>query len=155
MTLHVGDHTFRLVHMTGHTPYQTAVVVEEEGVVFTSDNVFCKVQTWLQEADPGRWLEALDVLRALPAETLVPGHGPVCDKRYLAEQGAFIQEWMDYARAAVGRGWTRQQCVDGLTAMTDRYPMDVEQDGMAPQVMRMNAANLHDYFTGAGIHKPA
>ena len=155
MTLHVGDHTFRLVHMTGHTPYQTAVVVEEEGVVFTSDNVFCKVQTWLQEADPARWLEALDVLRALPAETLVPGHGPVCDKRYLAEQGAFIQEWMDYARAAVGRGWTRQQCVDGLTAMTDRYPMDVEQDGMAPQVMRMNAANLYDYFTGAGIHHPA
>ena len=36
--------------------------------------------------------------------------------------------------------------------MTDRYPMDVEQDGMAPRVMQMNAANLYDYVTGAGIH---
>ena len=40
-----------------------------------------------------------------------------------------------------------------LTAMTDRYPMDVGQDGMAPMVMKMNVANLYDYLTGAGIHK--
>ena len=152
MTLHVGDHTFRMINMPGHTPYQAAVVVEEEGVVFTSDNVFCKCQTWLQEADPARWLEALDALRRLPAETLVPGHGPVCDKRYLDEQGAFIEEWVDYVRGAVDRGLSRDESVERLTAMTDRYPMDVEQDGMAPRVMRMNAANLHDYVTGSGIH---
>jgi glyoxylase-like metal-dependent hydrolase (beta-lactamase superfamily II) len=28
-----------------------------------------------------------------------------------------------------------------------------EQDGMAPHVMRLNAANLYDYVTGAGIHR--
>ncbi len=56
MTLHVGSHTFRMAHMPGHTLYQAAVIVEEEGVVFTSDNIFCKVHTWLQEADPVSWL---------------------------------------------------------------------------------------------------
>ncbi len=40
-----------------------------------------------------------------------------------------------------------------LTAMTDRYPMDVGQDGMAPMVMKMNVANLYDFATGAGIHR--
>src|SRR5215470_19124776 len=48
MTLHVGNHTFRMIHMPGHTLYQAAVIVVEEGVVFTTDNIFCKVQTWLQ-----------------------------------------------------------------------------------------------------------
>jgi hypothetical protein len=33
--------------------------------------------------------------------------------------------------------------------MTDRYPMDVGQDGMAPMVMRINVVNLYDYLTGA------
>jgi glyoxylase-like metal-dependent hydrolase (beta-lactamase superfamily II) len=33
MKLHVGHHTFRMVSMPGHTPYQAAVIVEEEGVV--------------------------------------------------------------------------------------------------------------------------
>ena len=152
MTLHVGDHTFRLVSMPGHTPYQAAVIVEDDGVVFTSDNIFCQCHTWLQEADPSRWLTALDSLRGLSQDTFVPGHGPVCDKRYLAEQGAFIQEWVDYVRGAAGKGMTRDEAVRNLTAMTDRYPMDVEQDGMAPRVMQMNAANLYDYVTGAGIH---
>ena len=156
MKLRVGDHTFRLVHMPGHTAYQAAVIVEEEGVVFTSDNVFCKVHTWLQEADPTLWLHALDSLRGLREDTFVPGHGPICDKRYLDEQEAFIREWVDYVRRrAVDRGLTREQAVTELTALTDRYPMDVEQDGMAPMVMRMNVANLYDFVTGAGIHQRA
>ena len=152
MTLHVGGHTFRLVNMPGHTPYQAAVIVEEEGVVFTSDNIFCRCQTWLQEADPVRWLDALDSLRRLREDTFVPGHGPVCDKRYLDEQGAFVREWVEYVRGAVGKGMSKDEAVKNLTVMTDRYPMDVGQDGMAPRVMQMNAANLYDYVTGAGIH---
>jgi cyclase len=155
MRLHVGNTTFRMISMPGHTPYQAAVVVEEEGVVFTSDNIFCKCHTWLQEADPELWLGALDSLRSLALETLIPGHGPVCDTRYLAEQGAFIREWVDYVRRAIDRGLTKEQAVESLTAMTDRYPMDVEQDGMAPRVMQMNVANLYDYVTGAGIHRRA
>ena len=60
---------------------------------------------------------------------------------------------MDYVRGAAGKGMTRDECVAKLTAMTDRYPMDVGQDGMAPRVMQMNAANLYDYATGRGIHQ--
>jgi glyoxylase-like metal-dependent hydrolase (beta-lactamase superfamily II) len=153
MKLHVGNHTFRLVSMPGHTAYQAAVIVEEEGVVFTSDNIFCKVHTWLQEADPDLWLVALESLRSLREDTFVPGHGPVCDKKYLNEQGAFIREWVDYVRGAVGKGLSKDQCLADLTAMTDRYPMDVGQNGMAPMVMKMNVANLYDYVTGSGIHR--
>jgi glyoxylase-like metal-dependent hydrolase (beta-lactamase superfamily II) len=150
MRLYLGDHTFRLVHMPGHTAYQAAVIVEEEGVVFASDNIFCRVQTWLQEADPELWLRALDTLRGLPAETLVPGHGPVCGKGYLDEQAAFIREWVDYVRGGIERGMTREECMANLTALTDRYPMDVGQDGWAPRVMRMNVAHLYDYLKGGG-----
>jgi hypothetical protein len=49
----------------------------------------------------------------------------------------------------------REQCLANLTGMTDRYPMDVEQEGMAPRVMQLNVANLYDYLTGAGIHSVA
>ena len=76
----------------------------------------------------------------------------MCGKQYLAEQGAFIQEWVDYVRRAVDRGVSKDEAVASLTAMTDRYPMDVGQDGMAPMVMKMNVANLHDYVTASGIH---
>jgi len=152
MTLHVGNHTFRIVHMPGHTPYQAAVIVEEDGVAFTSDNIFCKVQTWLQEANPDLWLKALESLRTLREDTFVPGHGPVCDKRYLDEQGSFMREWVEVVRGGIALGMNKEECLANLTALTDRYPMDVGQDGMAPRVMQLNVANLYDFLTGAGIH---
>ena len=149
MTMHVGDHTFQMIHMPGHTLYQAAVLIKEEGVVFTSDNIFHKVQTWLHEANPNLWLVALESLRRLDEEIFVPGHGALCGKGYLDEQGTFVQEWIDYVKDAIDRGMTRDESVTNLTKMTDRYPMDVGQDGMSPGVMKMNAGNLYDYLTGA------
>jgi glyoxylase-like metal-dependent hydrolase (beta-lactamase superfamily II) len=154
LTLHVGDRTLRLIHMPGHTPFQAAVLVVEDGVVFTSDNLFSGVQTWLQEADPDAWLSALDSLRSLDAKVLVPGHGSICGKDRLDEQAAYIREWVAYVRDGVDRGLLRDEAVERLTALTDRYPMDAEQEGLAPMVMRRNVANLYDFVTGQGIHAP-
>ena len=149
MTMHVGDHTFEMIHMPGHTLYQAAILIKEEGVVFTSDNIFHKVQTWLHEANPDLWLVAIEPLRKLNEQIFVPGHGALCDKGYLDEQGSFIQEWKEYVKDGIDRGMTKDEAVANLTKMTERYPMDVGQDGMAPHVMRMNAGNLYDYMTGA------
>jgi cyclase len=149
MTLHVGNHTFEMIHMPGHTLYQAAICIKEDGVVFTSDNIFHKVHTWLQEANPDLWLVALQSLRGLKEEIFVPGHGAVCGKEYLEEQGSFIQEWKAYVKGAIDRGMTKDEAIVRLTDLTDRYPMDVGQDGMAPMVMKRNVANLYDYFTGA------
>ncbi len=149
MTLRVGDHTFRMIHMPGHTLYQAAIVIEEEGVVFTSDNIFHKVQTWLHEANPDLWLTALESLRKLDEDIFVPGHGDLCDKGYLDEQGSFIMEWRDYVKEAIDIGMTRNEAALNLNKFVDRYPMDVGQAHMAPMVMRISAANLYDYLTGA------
>ncbi len=152
MTLHVGDHTFEMIHMPGHTLYQAAILIKEEGVVFTSDNIFHKVQTYIQEANPNHWLNALNSLRYLDEEIFIPGHGALCDKSYLDEQGTYIMEWVDYVRQAVDRGMSKDQAIEDLTDMTDRYPMDVGQDGTSPRVMKMNVANLYDYILSEGIH---
>ncbi len=148
MTLHVGNHTFEMIHMPGHTAYQAAICIKEEGVIFTSDNVFHKCHTWLQEADPDAWLGSLQALGRLDEEVFVPGHGEVCGKSYLDEQAAFIEEWKHYVQCAIDRGMTKEEAIVRLTAMTDRYPMDIEQEGMAPLVMKRNIANLYDYLTG-------
>ena len=148
MTLRVGDHTFHDPHAC-HTLYQAAIVIEEEGVVFTSDNIFHKVQTWLHEANPDLWLTALESLRGLDEDIFVPGHGDLCDKGYLDEQGTFIMEWRDYVKEAINMGMTRDEAALNLNRFVDRYPMDVGQAHMAPMVMRISAANLYDYLTGA------
>jgi cyclase len=152
MTLHVGNHTFQIIHMPGHTPYQAAIVIEEEGVVFTSDNVFSKCHTFIQEGNPEQWLQALDSLRALPVETLVPGHGPVTDKGYLSEQGGHIEEWVEYVRKGIQDGMTKEQAVENLRDLDDTYADDIGHDGWGARIAKMNTANLYDYILGVGRH---
>jgi len=147
MTLNVGDHTIEIIHMPGHTAYQAAICIKEEGVVWTSDNIFNRVQTYIQEGSPDQWLTTLEALRRLDEETFVPGHGLLCDKNYLDEQGSYIQEWKDYVWAAIERGMSKDQAIYGLTDLTDRYPMESPHQN-SPAVMRMNVANLYDFFTG-------
>ena len=146
LTMHVGDHTLQMIHMPGHTAYQAAICIKEEGVVWTSDNIFNKVQTYIQEASPDEWLETLEGLRKLDEEIFVPGHGLLCDKGYIDEQGSYIQEWRDYIQKAIDRGITKEDAIYTLTEKVERYPMESpEQDG--PLVVRMNVANLYDFLT--------
>jgi glyoxylase-like metal-dependent hydrolase (beta-lactamase superfamily II) len=146
MTLNVGDHTIEIIHMPGHTAYQAAICIKEEGVVWTSDNIFNKVQTYIQEASPDEWLTTIESLRRLDEEIFVPGHGLLCDKGYLDEQGSYIQEWKDYVWNAVERGVTKDDAIYSLTEKITRYPMESpHQDN--PAVNRMNVANLYDFLT--------
>ncbi|MEE8442465.1 MAG: MBL fold metallo-hydrolase [Dehalococcoidia bacterium] len=143
LTLRLGDHTFECILMPGHTPFQSAVFIPEERVVFTSDNVFCRVQTFLHEAVPDLWLKSLEELRSLEADILVPGHGETCGKDYLDEQAAFIREWLALVRDAFNRGMSKEEAMEQLSLL-DRYPMDVEIEYMGPMVMQRNVSRLYD-----------
>ena len=90
LTLRVGDHTFNLLHTPGHTPGQLAVHVPEERVVFTGDTIFSGCQTWLMTSNVDQWLAALERIRTLDVDRIVPGHGPVVPKPYLDVQRSVL-----------------------------------------------------------------
>lgn len=109
LTLHLGNHTFRLVNMPGHTPYQAAVYVPEERVVCTSDNIVYHVQPFLMQSVPYEWLKSLERYKEFDADYLVPGHGKVCTPDFIPEMQKNIQAWIDVVREAVSRGMTLEQ----------------------------------------------
>jgi cyclase len=146
LTLFMGSHTCELIHLPGHTQGQTAVFMPEEKVVFTGDNVFCRVQTWLYEGDPFAWLESLKIIGDMDVDFIVPGHGEVCDKTYLAEQAAFLQEWIDVVGRAVTAGWTLEESVARISLL-DRYPMAQGLDALGPEVQRKNVAHMYGILT--------
>jgi len=143
LTLYLGDHTFELIHLPGHTASEIAVYIPEERLVFTSDNVFYKIQTWFHEADPQAWLESLRRLGDLDVDVIVPGHGEVCDKGYLGEQAAFIEEWIAAVRDAIKRGLSKEQAQAEISFL-DRYPMGQGMEAMGPIVQQMNVGRLYD-----------
>jgi cyclase len=146
LTLHVGAHTFRLLHTPGHTPGQLAVHVPEEGVVFTGDTVFSECQTWLMTSNIDQWLDALDRIKALDVDHVVPGHGPVTTTKYLDTQRAVLLDWKAAVADAVAKGWTRDETVARVN-FAERYPVDIGQGYMMDHIQTLNAASLYDKLT--------
>ena len=141
VTLKVGDRTFHLLHTPGHTPGQIAVYVPEERVVFTGDTIFSECTTWLMTSNVDQWIEALDRIRALDIDHVVPGHGPVQPKSYLATQRAFLLEWKTAVAVAVAKGWSREETIARVTlrrALPGRHRAGVH-DGVHPGAQRRRA----------------
>jgi glyoxylase-like metal-dependent hydrolase (beta-lactamase superfamily II) len=142
MTLYVGDHTFQIMHLPGHTPYQLAVFIPEEKVIFTSDNVLYEIPVYLQHAEPFEWIESLKKLAELDAEVIVPGHGEICTPAYIPEMCARVQEWIDAVDILVKKGMTLAEVENNFT-FRDRYLQQPGREAMAPFVQKANITRLY------------
>ncbi len=149
LTLRVGGHTFELLFTPGHTVGQIAVHVPEERVVFTGDTIFCECQTWLYVSNMDQWLAALERIRTLDVDHVVPGHGPVTTKAYVDVQRAFLLEWVAAVAAGVAKGWTKEECIARIS-FADRFPVDIGQEYMMGHIQRENVSALYDKLV-AGV----
>ena len=141
-TLFLGNHTFQLIHMPGHTAYQLAVYIPEERVAFTSDNVFCRVQAFLDASLPFEWLDSLERLQELEVDILVPGHGEICNRDYLPEMSAFINDWINAVSDAIDKGMSLEEAKDTIDFF-DRYPMLPGSESMKKWLQQGNVDRLY------------
>jgi cyclase len=146
LTLRVGGHTFELIHTPGHTPGQIAVHVPEERALFTGDTIFHDCQTWLMTSNVDQWLTALNTIEQLDVDHIIPGHGHVTTKPYIATQRAMLLEWKTAIAAAIAKGWTRNETIKRVH-FKNRYPVDIGQEYMMDYINTHNAASLYDKMT--------
>lgn len=86
LTLRVGEKEVRLVEVgPAHTRGDTIVVVPADRVVYTADILFVGGHPIIWEGPLDNWLRALDLVMDLDVDAVVPGHGPVTDKRAAVE----------------------------------------------------------------------
>jgi glyoxylase-like metal-dependent hydrolase (beta-lactamase superfamily II) len=153
LTLKVGDHTFHCLWTPGHTPGQLAVHVPEERAVFTGDTIFSEVQTWLMTSNVDQWLEALERIRALDVDYVVPGHGPVQSVDYVMTQRAVLMTWKATVADAVAKGWSREETIAQVRFDRKFGPVDVGQGYMMDHIQNNNAGSLWDKLSATGYAK--
>lgn len=73
-----------VLHMPGHTPGMLNFYMEEEGLLFTSDNIVGFGTTWIgpPDGDMAVYLGSLRRLLALKSVRICPGHGPIIDNPF-------------------------------------------------------------------------
>ena len=142
LVIHLDDVTLDIRHTPGHTSGQSSVYIPERKVIFTGDNIFHSVQTFLQDALPYDWLLSLEQLETMDVEVIVPGHGDICDLSYVPQQASFIREWLDAIENALAKQWSLEEAKEKIS-FVDRYPMDLGLEELGPRLQQMNVDRLY------------
>ncbi len=136
LTLYLGQHTFQLINLPGHTASETAVYVPEEKVVFTGDNLNLKIPIFIKSR-PFAWLESLKYLRELDADHYVPGHGDVCGKDCIQPMYDAVREWIDLVKSSHAQGLSLEQTIDRVAL--EKNP---QNDPWLANVIRLSINDL-------------
>ena len=113
LTVYAGDVRIDLCYIgtPAHTTNDIVAWLPEQKVLFTGDLVFNGGTPFMLMGSVAGVLEALPRLREFGAETLVPGHGPVCDPLSIDDVERYARYVIDLAAAARSAGLSPLQAV--------------------------------------------
>ena len=107
MSVFVDDLELQLIYVgPAHTTNDVVIWVPERKVLYTGDVIFNGGTPFALFGSVAGWLDALDVLRGLGAETIVPGHGRVCGPAVFDEVDAYLRFVQKAATEAFDAGAT-------------------------------------------------
>ncbi len=115
MSIVKGDKVIRLIHVGGHTPATILVYLPQQKVLFAGDCVLAEQHPYMAQADSKAWLEALTAIRRLGDEVkIVPGHGPVTNRKATEEISEYIRALRSKVRQCYRNGLTKQETAVAL-----------------------------------------
>ncbi|MFB7053575.1 MBL fold metallo-hydrolase [Streptomyces vinaceus] len=113
-TLHLGGTEVRVIHPgVAHTTGDSIVFLPRQGIVFTGDLVFAEGTPFLAMGSLAGSLRALELLRSLDAETVVPGHGPLTDPSAYEATERYLRYVAELAREGRAKGLTPLETAQG------------------------------------------
>ncbi|MFY9888106.1 MAG: MBL fold metallo-hydrolase [Streptosporangiaceae bacterium] len=106
VTLYVGELACEVIHVgtPAHSTNDSIVWIPERRLLFAGDLLFNGGTPFLLAGSVTGALSAVAALRDLGAETIVPGHGPVCGPEVVDAVLAYLTFVLDLAKAGYAGG---------------------------------------------------
>lgn len=141
----VGNKTVRLIEVgPAHTRGDVLAYVPGDRVIFTGDIMFVGGHPIIWAGPVGNWIKACDLMLALDVETVVPGHGPVTDKKGVAA----VKGYFEYLTAEARKRYDAGMAI--LEAAQDISLADYSTWGDAERIV-INVASLYREFSGGKV----
>jgi glyoxylase-like metal-dependent hydrolase (beta-lactamase superfamily II) len=142
MHRHVGSKSVDLIEVgPAHTGGDVLVHVPADRTVFTGDILFIEGTPIMWAGPVGNWIAACDEILALDCETIVPGHGPVTDKRGVKAVQSYLAYIRDEARKRYDAGLSARDAAHDIALG------DYDAWGDAERIA-VNVATLYREFSG-------
>ena len=123
-----GDRQIELIFVGGHTPATSIVWLPQEKVCFVGDILWVDQHPYMAQGNTLEWLAALELIRNLGADYLVPGHGPVCGAEATYRVGEYITFMRRRVRDFYLEGKNKNETKSGLVGeMLEWFPVPPER----------------------------
>ncbi|MFW9824739.1 MAG: MBL fold metallo-hydrolase [Candidatus Thorarchaeota archaeon] len=95
-------------HVGGHTPDSCFIYLPSETVIFTGDLIFSGFKQpfpWSSSnSNPDKWIQALIYILQKDLRIIIPGHGPILNKKELKNTLEFYQDLRDLLLDSIAQG---------------------------------------------------
>ncbi len=134
MTIYLGGKEMQILYLgRGHTRSDSIIFVPQDRIAYVSELFFSDQFLYINDGYGVSWLKTLDAVEALPADIIVPGHGPIPEDPKETRQGLhrfrqILVDLRDAVQKEVARGATEDQA-----AATIKLPQYEKMQGYASQ----------------------
>jgi cyclase len=123
LDVEVGGRQVELIEVgPAHTRGDTIAYVPDAAVVFTGDILFIGGTPIVWAGPLTNWIAACDLMLGMDIDTVVPGHGPVTDKRGVAAVRDYLAFVQDQATALHDSGLDAWDAARQIAADVDARP---------------------------------
>lgn len=144
----VGDKTVRLIEVgPAHTRGDVLAYVPADRVIYTGDILFVGGHPIIWAGPIANWIKACQLMFELDVATIVPGHGPITDKRGVAA----IKGYLEYIQRETRRRFDAG--MPAAEAARDISLADYSSWGDAERIV-VNVATLYHEFSGGAAPMP-
>jgi glyoxylase-like metal-dependent hydrolase (beta-lactamase superfamily II) len=128
-----NEKEIEIQHTGGHTVGHSTVYFHPEDILFAGDLVFCQQYPYAGDPtnNPPDWIKAFETILEMPVDTIVPGHGPLCDKEEIQTQLTYFKQLEKWVKGKLAQGIT----LDAIRTEEDTGPIppsDVKAERRLP-----------------------
>lgn len=143
LDLLVGDKPVHLIEVgPAHTRGDILVHSPRDRAVFTGDILFIEGTPVMWQGPVSNWIKACRLIEAMDVDHIVPGHGPVTDKRGVAAVRHYLEYVRDEARARYDAGMGAFEAAKDIELREFSGWSDAER-------IAVNVDSLYREFAGA------
>ena len=123
LMLYLGDNGIQLIHVGGYASSSLLVYLQEEKILFTGNVVVQDVHPVLAQASSKDWLSALNRIRRMTFDSLVPGQGEPGDVELTIAVSAYIRSVRSGVRHHYNAGHSKAESYSQLLTLLDSFPV--------------------------------
>jgi cyclase len=147
LILKKGNREIHVLHAGGHSAGTSIVYVPDERLVFSGDLVFNGLHPTMQYAESRAWLTALNRLRKMAVETVVPGRGEVGDKEITYPLSDYIREIRAVVRKSYRAGRTKSDTAKAvIPQLLGAFPYDPTESERLSKQIRESSNRVYDEY---------